>query len=279
VLRVLVQARPNALCSGRWTPPIPRSIAGSRTHSLARATVAASRSRAPSRTVLVPPASPGPEAWTMSQATAYIAGVGARWPAVVTRSRWRTSRATSRRAASRTSTVAASAGSAWRTCCREHDRDAQCRGRGRASGRHAQARRGALRTAVAHRLQGQGASRQDRAPPGSAWYAAARRLARTARPTSESGPSRTIRAAGSSPTGAASSASNAGVVTGLPRSPDKWVPVTSRQSRAQPSPGSDSPGQAPGQHGHPGQPGVDERAAAHGRPDRRRRAGPDRWRG
>ena len=122
-----------------------------------------------------------------------VHGRGARrgGPASVTRSRWRESSATSRRAASRTSTVRRLLGSAWRTAAvstagtpassaRPSSRAACDRLPGVPSGRRGGPPRRRARRAAARACHAASRSR-----------ARSRRRASTARPTSESGPSRT----------------------------------------------------------------------------------------
>ena len=92
--------------SGKCTSPSPRSARGSRAQRSATARVRASSRCGPSDD----PSSPASR--QISSATSSICLPDLRKPSALPRSRWRRSRATSRRAASRTSTVGASRRSA-----------------------------------------------------------------------------------------------------------------------------------------------------------------------
>ena len=242
---------------------MPRSWRASWVHSSAtRAVIATSRSaRARSPAVT-------------SSAVACIAAVLARWPASVTRSRCRESRTTSRRAASRRSTVRTCSGSAWRTAAVRTAGTPAASARARrcaACERHPGVPSGPpwWTTSTARPSRGSRTCHAARR-----WRARSRRPASTARPTSESGPRRTSRRLppcspsptpcdilAVSPTAALREpcarrtesgvgvesgvvgvgwdhrASRSGVVTGMPRSPRRWVSVTRRHSAAQPTPG------------------------------------------
>ena len=145
---------------------MPRSSVGSRTHSVASATVERSRSRAPSRARAAPPCRPGPDAARTSHATACIDGVGLRWPAVVIRSRCRTSSATSRAGGVEDVDdggllrVGVPGGGG------EDDAQAVVAGERVEPGGVAEAGRGAFGSAVADDLDGERVARQQGAPPG-----------------------------------------------------------------------------------------------------------------
>ena len=160
---------------------------------------------------------------------------------MVTRSRWRGSSGTRRRAASRTSTVTASPGSACRTAAVS------------TAGSPASAASPSRRAAWP-RLAG--------VPSGPPWWttsmtmlprgstsiqACSRARARSgrrssrARPTSDPGPSSTVRARSPLRGSVACSASSAALLTGAPRSPDRWVLVTRRHKRPHPAPGAAPP--------------------------------------
>ena len=175
---------PRTSGSGRWTAPMPRSSRRCWTHSVARRVVIASSRSA--RAVSPPVA---------VRARACMSPVVARWPASVTRSRWRESRTTRRRAASRTSTVRTCPGSACRTAAvRTAGTPAAS---ARASSREAWERQPGVpsgppwrTTSTTRPSRGSRARQRSRRS-----RARARWPARTARPTSESGPSRTTQGA------------------------------------------------------------------------------------
>ena len=210
-----------------------------------------------------------------SRALACIAAVSARCPASVTRSRWRESSTTSRRAASSRSTVRTCSGSAWRTAA------VSTAGRPAASARasrwaacerHPGVPSGPPWWTTSTASPSRGSRARQVA---SRSRARSRRPASTARPTSESGPSSTSSRLGSRSTLGSRSlatscdlrtvspasgvrepcasrtksesagwdqvASRSGLVTGTPRSPRRWVSVTSRHSAAQPTPGAVPP--------------------------------------
>ena len=211
----------------------------------------------------------------------------------MTRSRWRESSTTSRRAASSRSTVRTWSGSAWRTAavstagrpaasarasrwaaCERHpgvpsgppwcttSTASPSRGQQRLPGREEVA--GPLAAPGEHRPAdvGVGAEQHEQparlALPASTSvrldprFHAGLRAARTVRKSHEVGSA-----------GWDQVASRSGLVTGTPRSPRRWVSVTSRHSAAQPTPGGGAATPAPGEHGDPGPPGVDDRAPAH----------------
>ena len=154
-MRVGAGSMPRTLGSGRWTEPMPRSAWGrGRTRWRAPTVERAGRGRR-SRARTPPPSRPGPDAARTSRARACIDGVGRGGRRSVTRSRWRASRATSRRAASRTSTTAASCGSAWRTAAVRTRGSAVVAGEREQAGGVAEAGRGALGSAVADHLDGE----------------------------------------------------------------------------------------------------------------------------
>ena len=103
-----VAAAPGSVTSssGKCTSPSPRSARGSTAHRSATARVRASRERAADSPL------PIPASRHSSSATAAISLPDLRNPSALPRSTWRTSSGTSRRAASRTSTVTASVRSA-----------------------------------------------------------------------------------------------------------------------------------------------------------------------
>ena len=196
-----------------------------------------------------------------SRALACIAAVLARWPASVTRSRWRESSTTSRRAASSRSTVRTWSGSAWRTAavstagrpaasarpsrwaaCERHpgvpsgppwrttSTASPSRGQQRLPGREEVA--GPLAAPGEHRPADVGVGAEQHEQP-------ARLRSRLVRRTRDFGQRS---AAGARPEPRVGQvASRSGLVTGTPRSPRRWVSVTSRHSAAQPTPGAVPP--------------------------------------
>ena len=215
--------------SGKCTSPSPRSARGSRAQRSATWRVRAS-SRWASASV-----SPSPDSRAISSAISSICLPDLRKPSAFARSTCRRSRATSRRAASRTSTTGASRRSAYRTAL------------------VSTVPTPALRANPAIRAAWGVVPGPQALPPvwGSRWetsstkrfsagttsrHGARARSARssrrraTAAPTSELGPSSTTTSPLSS-----QGASNARSATGVLRSPASWTAETSRQTAAHPA--------------------------------------------
>ena len=217
---------------------MPRSLRSSSAHSTAVRTVASSSAAARCRGLAqAKPPAPPPSTLATRWACSTIVASSARCPAVVTRSRCRASRTTSRRVASRTSAVVASCGWRWRTAAvstagtpqasASPSRWAACPVDAGVPGGPPWSTT-SMASAPAGSTRCQACSRS-RATSG--------RRASSAAPTSEVGPSRTSRGAGSSAPGvAACRAIIAAVATASPRSPVRCTSLTSRHSRAQPTP-------------------------------------------
>ena len=233
-----------------------------------------------------------------SRALACIAAVLARCPASVTRSRWRESSTTSRRAASSRSTVRTCSGSAWRTAALST---------------------AGMPAASARPSRWAACERQPGVPSGPPWWttstaspsrgssacqaarrsrARSRRPASTARPTSESGPSSTSSRLGPVPRCRSRAPlhrpratclrfrrpggceNRAHVARGRNRrggtrsreqvgAGDRHAPLAAQvglgdqaAQRGPADPGGGAATPAPGEHGDPGPPGVDDRATA-----------------
>ncbi len=210
-----------------------------------------------------------------SRALACIAAVLARCPASVTRSRWRESSTTSRRAASSRSTVRTCSGSAWRTAAvstagrpaasARPSRWAACerqpgvpsgppwwttstaspsRGQQRLPGREEVA--GPLAAPGEHRPADVGVGAEQHEQPARFPLPRCTDLVRLACGFAGPEGARTVRTShevgiGGSGSGWDHRASRSGLVTGTPRSPRRWVSVTSRHSAAQPTPGAVPP--------------------------------------
>lgn len=174
-----------------------------------------------------------------SRALARICAVLARCPESVTRSRWRESRTTRRRAASSRSTVRTWSGSTWRTAA-VHGGDAGRVGEGEQPGSVRPASGGSFRTTVQHHLDGETVTGQHRLP-GREQVPGAVSATREGCPP-DVGVGAEQHQQPTRPTCLPDVVSPGGqqITSGHrdPRSPRRWVCVTSRHRAAHPAPGA-----------------------------------------
>ncbi len=203
--------------SGKCTVPMPRSTLGSTAHRSATARARASRVRRPD--------SPMPARVASSPATSAISLPDFRYPSALPRSTWRGSRTTSRRAASSTSAVGPSVRSTCRTALVSTVETPCSAAKPTARAARTASPRPRWETSSTTRSVCATTARQRSRCP----RARSGRRTASARPTSESGPSKT-----NTPPAAACSAIRSELQTGRPRSPARWVALTSRHNAAHP---------------------------------------------